>query len=134
MKKVFFYFPEGSTKKPSKKVESTDSQGVDFQEKPFECSHCGKRFSQHCMFKIHQRIHTEERPYKCSQCGLSFRWRRNLIAHQSGHPGDNPVQCSMCDETFISEASLKKHQDAFHSGKKLQGSGFLKRNVKHILS
>lgn len=112
-------FPEASTKKQSGTEKPTGGPKVDLQEKPFECSDCGKRFSQHCMFKIHQRIHTGERPYKCSQCGLSFRWRRNLIAHQSSHPGENPLQCSMCDETFISEASLKKHQDAFHSGKTL---------------
>ncbi|ROI79387.1 Zinc finger protein 271 [Anabarilius grahami] len=119
---TFFYglfslcFPEASTKKQSGTEKPTGGPKVDLQEKSFECSDCGKRFSQHCMFKIHQRIHTGERPYKCSQCGLSFRWRRNLIAHQSSHPGENPLQCSMCDETFISEASLKKHQDAFHSG------------------
>lgn len=112
-------FLEASTKKQSGTEKPTGGPKVDLQEKPFECSDCGKRFSQHCMFKIHQRIHTGERPYKCSQCGLSFRWRRNLIAHQSSHPGENPLQCSMCDETFISEASLKKHQDAFHSGKTL---------------
>ncbi|XP_051538611.1 zinc finger protein 271-like isoform X1 [Myxocyprinus asiaticus] len=105
-----------TAKQESGVEEPTDSPKDDLQEKPFECSHCGKRFSQHCMFKIHQRIHTGERPYKCSECGLSFRWRRNLIAHQSGHPGDKPLKCSMCDETFLSEASLKKHQDSFHSG------------------
>uniref|UniRef100_A0A9J8D521 C2H2-type domain-containing protein n=1 Tax=Cyprinus carpio carpio TaxID=630221 RepID=A0A9J8D521_CYPCA len=105
-----------STKKQSGTEKPTGGPKVDLQDKPFECAHCGKRFSQHCMLKIHQRIHTGEKPYKCSQCGLSFRWRRNLIAHQSGHPGENPLQCSMCDETFASEASLKKHQDAFHSG------------------
>ncbi|XP_016138188.1 zinc finger protein 271 isoform X2 [Sinocyclocheilus grahami] len=107
---------KASTNKQSGMEKPTGAPKVDVQEKPFECTHCGKRFSQHCMLKIHQRIHTGERPYKCSQCGLSFRWRRNLIAHQSGHPGENPLQCSMCDETFVSEASLKKHQDEFHSG------------------
>ncbi|KAF4096117.1 zinc finger protein 62 homolog isoform X1 [Onychostoma macrolepis] len=107
---------KASIEKQSGMEKPTGAPKVDVQEKPFECTHCGKRFSQHCMLKIHQRIHTGERPYKCSQCGLSFRWRRNLIAHQSGHPGENPLQCSMCDETFVSEASLKKHQDAFHSG------------------
>lgn len=118
-KKFPLWFPEASTKKQSGMEKPASAPKVDVQEKPFECTHCGKRFSQHCLLKIHQRIHTGERPYKCSQCGLSFRWRRNLIAHQSSHPGENPLQCSMCDETFVSEASLKKHQDAFHSGKKL---------------
>ncbi|KTG33442.1 hypothetical protein cypCar_00040403 [Cyprinus carpio] len=101
-----------STKRLSGMEKATGAPKVDVQEKPFECTRCGKRFGQLCMLKIPQRIHTGQRPYKCSQCGLSFRWRRNPIALQS----KNPLQCSVCDETFISEASLKKHQDVFHSG------------------
>ncbi len=124
------WFPEASTKKPSVMEKLTGAPKVEVQEKLFECTHCGKRFSQHCLLQIHQRIHTGERPYKCSQCGLSFRWRRNLIAHQSSHPGENPLQCSMCDEAFVSEASLKHHQDAFHSGQTL---GDHAMHMKHAL-
>ncbi|NWU73640.1 ZN436 protein, partial [Pterocles burchelli] len=38
-------------------------------KKPFECGHCGKRFSISSNLFWHHRSHTGERPYVCTVCG-----------------------------------------------------------------
>ncbi|KFU97291.1 Zinc finger protein 853, partial [Pterocles gutturalis] len=38
-------------------------------KKPFECGHCGKRFSVSSNLFQHHRGHTGEQPYVCTVCG-----------------------------------------------------------------
>ncbi len=42
------------------------------EERPYECSECGKKFTQSGNLQVHMRKHTGERPYECSECGKKF--------------------------------------------------------------
>ncbi|XP_032180702.1 zinc finger protein 544-like isoform X1 [Mustela erminea] len=44
----------------------------EFILEPYECTHCGKSFSQRSDFVAYKRTHTGEKPYECNQCGKSF--------------------------------------------------------------
>uniref|UniRef100_A0A8C5KMI9 Zinc finger protein interacting with K protein 1 n=1 Tax=Jaculus jaculus TaxID=51337 RepID=A0A8C5KMI9_JACJA len=86
-------------------------------ERPWECSECGKFFSQTSHLNDHRRIHTGERPYECSECGKLFRQNSSLIDHQKTHTGARPYECNQCGKSFSQKATLVKHQRV-HTGER----------------
>ena len=55
--------------------------------KPFECRHCGKKFSQKGNLKIHERTHSDQREFKCffEDCNMSFKIKSHLNDHINSH-------------------------------------------------
>ena len=69
-------------------------------DKPYQCSHCGKAFSQRVNMARYLRMHTGEKPYKCSHCDKTFSHNNGLITHLRTYTGAKPYQCTHCDKAF----------------------------------
>ncbi|MEE6490724.1 hypothetical protein FKM82_015980 [Ascaphus truei] len=96
----------------------TIPQNIHSEQKPFECTECGKNFSNKSTFIGHKRTHTGERPYVCTICRQSFSRSSNLIIHQRIHSGEKPYPCLECGKRFACSSNLVKHQKT-HTGEKM---------------
>ncbi|XP_068423204.1 zinc finger protein ZFP2-like [Clinocottus analis] len=86
-------------------------------EKPFSCLFCKKSFAQSDSLQKHMRIHTGEKPYSCSLCSKAFSENGNLKVHMRSHTGEKPFSCSVCKKSFTKSDSLQKHM-RIHTGEK----------------
>lgn len=78
-------------------------------ERPFECSTCGKRFRQLPHLQDHERIHSGLRPFCCWICGKSFSVAARLTEHARTHSGEKPYPCPHCPAAFRARSNLEKH-------------------------
>jgi len=101
-------------------------------EKPFECTVCGKRFTQsHNLVELlekaykcqvcnksfyesgslghHMTVHTEEKPHKCLVCNKAFTRSTDLIIHMRIHTEEKTYKCSFCNKSFACSMDLNIH-------------------------
>ncbi|TRY84721.1 hypothetical protein DNTS_001223 [Danionella cerebrum] len=74
------------------------------------CNQCGKKFTQACNLKVHQRVHQREGLHLCSHCGKGYTSFSDLRKHQCSQSGDKPYSCALCGNKFSRLWNLKLHQ------------------------
>ncbi|ODM92396.1 putative zinc finger protein [Orchesella cincta] len=87
------------------------------KEKPFECTTCGRRFTQRIGMLQHQRRHTGERPFGCAFCDKRFTQKSGLVQHERLHTNEKPFNCSYCEKSFTQKSGLVQHERT-HTGEK----------------
>jgi KRAB domain-containing zinc finger protein len=98
--------------------------------KPYNCTTCGKSFSQKGHLREHiVTVHEGKKRFKCSSCDVSFKQRHSLKKHiciDKIQENSNQVfNCTFCDTSFKNDMNLKSHQcDKNHEGKKLYDCNF----------
>lgn len=78
-------------------------------EKPFQCTRCGKEFQTIGNFNIHLRVHTDFRPYACPSCPLRFRQLGQVQSHFKLHSNGKGIQCKKCGALFGRAIWMKDH-------------------------
>ncbi|XP_041373208.1 zinc finger protein 492-like [Gigantopelta aegis] len=93
-----------------------------YQLQEYLCDFCGQAFNHIQSMKSHRRtIHLGERPFMCSECGSRFTDHRNLKRHKRIHENSFPYSCEICGQKYRHSNSLKghmkRHGDSFlHHG------------------
>ncbi|KAL0808441.1 hypothetical protein ABMA28_012902 [Loxostege sticticalis] len=112
-------------------------------EKPFTCSHCGKKFARKHSMVTHERTHTENPPkfdkpltenttltehetintdetYKCNYCDKKYTKKCYLTRHEyihTGNTGEKTFKCDYCQKQFRQKSTLEIHI-RLHTGEK----------------
>ncbi|XP_028657246.2 zinc finger protein 260-like isoform X1 [Erpetoichthys calabaricus] len=87
------------------------------ENRPYDCSECGKRFVRKDHLQHHQRIHTGEKPHSCPECGKRFTEKNHLQHHLRTHTGEKPFSCTICGKCFTVKKTLESHL-RIHTGEK----------------
>ncbi|XP_034951287.1 oocyte zinc finger protein XlCOF6-like isoform X2 [Chelonus insularis] len=91
--------------KNSSSVENDNGDAL----KPYQCQHCGRRFTRPHEKVKHERIHTGEKPHACEVCGKTFRVSYCLTLHMRTHTGVRPYQCQHCGKRFKASSVYNHH-------------------------
>ncbi|KAJ4426027.1 hypothetical protein ANN_27654 [Periplaneta americana] len=86
-------------------------------EKLFKCDLCGKCYLVASTLRTPSRLHTCVKTFKCSCCWKLFRNSNYLKIHERVHTGEKPFLCDVCRKTFAVWSRLKLHA-IVHSGEK----------------
>ncbi|XP_013105906.2 zinc finger protein 8 [Stomoxys calcitrans] len=82
-----------------------------------ECPECGKTFNDKGYLSSHMKIHRNKKEYECPYCPKSFNQRVAFNMHVRIHTGVKPHKCSECGKRFSRKMLLKQHMRT-HSGEK----------------
>lgn len=76
----------------------------------YTCNQCGKKFTQACNLKVHQRVHQRDGLHLCSHCGKGYSSFSDLRRHRCSQTGDKPYTCTLCGNRFSRLWNLKLHR------------------------
>lgn len=76
----------------------------------YTCNQCGKKFTQACNLKVHQRVHQQDGLHLCSHCGKGYSSFSDLRRHRCSQTGDKPYTCTLCGNRFSRLWNLKLHR------------------------
>ncbi|CAD6996669.1 unnamed protein product [Ceratitis capitata] len=82
-----------------------------------ECPECGKTFNDKGYLSSHMKIHRNKKEYECPYCPKSFNQRVAFNMHVRIHTGVKPHKCAECGKRFSRKMLLKQHMRT-HSGEK----------------
>ncbi|XP_049792269.1 gastrula zinc finger protein XlCGF8.2DB-like [Schistocerca nitens] len=81
------------------------------------CPECGKVFNNGGYLSSHMKIHRNRREYACTECGRRFNQRVACTTHKRIHTGERPHACYLCDKAFTRKTLLNQHMRT-HTGEK----------------
>ncbi len=87
---------------------------IQIHEKPFQCKHCGKRFTQRPDLTVHLPTHAAEKRYPCKICHLLFKRNSSLQEHLVNHTGIKPNLCEICGKGYARLKTLRRHSRNHH--------------------
>ncbi|XP_069858284.1 zinc finger protein 14-like isoform X2 [Dipodomys merriami] len=74
------------------------------EEKPYDCTECGKTFSLR-KFRRSTDVHHGDRPYKCN-----FLFPSLVYRYERCHAGQKPYECKQCEKAHSGAAYLQVHE------------------------
>ena len=84
-------------------------------EKRLACGVCNKGFYNASSLRVHMRRHTDERPYDCSHCGKAFKQQIDRDRHvRAVEEGRKDYACIECGKRFGYGAGLRHHTMQYH--------------------
>ncbi|KAI5632275.1 zinc-finger associated domain (zf-AD) domain-containing protein [Phthorimaea operculella] len=90
-----------------------------FDDRPFSCDNCGKKFkTKTCVMTHINRVHNERR-YVCPLplCNKAFRQSHHLTCHLRSHSNEKAFSCRTCQKQFKHPESVREHERTVHEGK-----------------
>ncbi|XP_055382293.1 zinc finger protein 260-like [Condylostylus longicornis] len=82
---------------------------MSYNERPYQCEYCDKKFVEHGRLKEHVRTHTGEKPLQCDICFKGFARYSVLREHKKLHTGKKNHVCSRCGKAFAQTAGYFNH-------------------------
>lgn len=108
----------GKVIKHNVKLHITTHQNIPYEERPFICELCNKRFVHAEYLRGHMQTHIRARKYQCTYCDdkfLSWISRRMHIAKV--HTGEYRFECGYCKKQFWARHQYVRHMRT-HTGEK----------------